>query len=872
VTDGGVEIARSQLLDLVEVSGGAVEFLQERSTAAGPEFVISLDTSGVERGPGGIEVRARERFEVVVSPGFPFEVPLAWSVHLRWAGTPHVQWGRHLCLYLAPSVEWNPTDGMRGFITRLSEWLQRAAAGTLDPDGQPLHPPAVYGKAEAGRVLIHPDVGDRVPWAADGSGRASTTLFAWCVVRKRRIDVLEWLDQSTAVDRVLDDNAPVFDHGKPYIVMPTVLIAGQFGSEYPQTVQSLSEGLSAHGYSRDQLLWDLASSTLINRQLRKRQKAQDKTAAGKLWDENDDDDVPLFTGMIVGTPSRRVDGVACQAHLAAWRLDSLSSRMADLFGSARSLSETDLPERVRELALGWFESAKVAWMSVMEMRPEVTNRRDADTPASWLAGKRVLVMGCGALGGPVAEFCVRAGSSELTVADSGVVGPGILVRQSFTDGDIGRSKAAALAERLSQIRPELDVVPVVGNVRTTLFGPHDDLTEFDLVIDATADASVRAVVERARKNLQVCPPLVAMVIGHEATRGLVTTSLTGASGGGADTFRKVALLASSHAAAWADMGDDLFPDEPRTELFFPEPGCSAPTFVGSAAQTAALAGLMLHEALLALERDADWVGSDPASPVSFASAVRLGSASDDLGTSRAEWPADLVAADPSAGFEVRISAVALAEVRAEARRGARVRGARIETGGMLLGAFDDATGIVYVDRVSGAPPDSYLSETYFQHGLDGVQERVDQELERTGRASGFVGFWHTHPGSRAHPSPTDEQGMASIVGPDGSRRRALMMILGGPAGSWGPWRDGDPGARPDVYVRVVPRSAGPVIDGHPGYVGGLDLQLLPQGSYFRGGFGGRVRVEPGAADLRPGISSTRASDRPSWWSRLRGSA
>jgi hypothetical protein len=80
--------------------------------------------------------------------------------------------------------------------------------------------------------------------------------------------------------------------------------------------RSLSEGLTVHGYSRDQLLWDLATSTLINHKLRKRQKSEDETAAGKLWDESDDD-APLFTGMVVGTPSRRVNGWARLAHLAA---------------------------------------------------------------------------------------------------------------------------------------------------------------------------------------------------------------------------------------------------------------------------------------------------------------------------------------------------------------------------------------------------------------------------------------------------------------------------------------------------------------------------------------------------------------------------
>lgn len=288
MTDGGVELARRQLLELVEVSGGAVEFLEERPPSVWPAFVVSLDTSGLVQSMAGIEVRARERFEIRVPPGFPYEPPLVRSVHGRWAGTPHVQWRRQLCLYVAPSVEWNPSDGMRGFIARLAEWVERAAAGTLDPDGQPLHPPAVYANSEAGKVLIHPDVGDRVPWAPDGTGQAAGTMFAWCAVNGRRVDVLEWIDEATAVDRVFVDALPVFDQGRPLIVMPVVLIPSQLGFEYPKAVKALSGGLAGFGYSRDDLLWDLANATIINRELRRRQMAQDLAAAGEIWDESDD--------------------------------------------------------------------------------------------------------------------------------------------------------------------------------------------------------------------------------------------------------------------------------------------------------------------------------------------------------------------------------------------------------------------------------------------------------------------------------------------------------------------------------------------------------------------------------------------------------
>jgi integrative and conjugative element protein (TIGR02256 family) len=877
VTEAVGDLARQQLNDLIEVSGGAVELVDEVATNLGPKFVISLDNAGIEHGPAGVMVRARERFEIVTPPGFPFEPPWVWSAHRRWSGTPHVQFGRFLCLYAAQSVEWVPADGMRGFIERLSQWLERAAAGTLDPDGQPLHPPAVYSKVENGSLLIHPDVGEGVPWASNGTGAGPTTLVAWCIVEGRRIDILEWIDWATAFNRGVDGAADVFHRDLPVLVMPLVLICDQLGFEYPQKVKALSDGLAESGYSRENLLSDLASATVINRALRKAQREQRPAAAGKHWHKSDDDEAPLLTAMMVGTPARRLEGERRVAHLAAWKLDDFSADVAGLFVRAQNLAVLELTDSIRDLAFRAFDLADVGWMDVLEARPEVTRRRDAGTPSSWLADKRVLVLGCGALGAPVAEFCVRAGVKELTVADQGIVTPGILVRQPYTDDDIGRSKAGALAERLSSVRPDLRVDPLIGNVRTEVFGRGQDLDDYDLVIDATADAGVRSVIERARRSAAgAWPPLVTMVIGHEADRGLVTVNLPNATGAGQDAFRKLALHACTTMGEWADVADDFFPLDPRTDHFFPEPGCSSPTFIGSAAQTAALGGMLLNEGLMVLTSTGRVTGATTEGPdslvelpgaTSFASAVRIGAASTDALTSRLAWVNDVVVDDASTGYEIRVSVEALAEARAEARRGARIRGPLIETGGMLLGTFDDATGVVNVDRVAGPPPDSFLSETYFQHGTVGVQECVAAEQTRSRRLSGFIGFWHSHPCGEALPSTTDEQGMASIVGPDGGRQRALMMIFGGRDERWTAWRDRSAAKVPDVYARVVPRGNGskPTRGGFIGLT--FDLQALPKNSYFRGGFSvaGRTTV---SGTLKHEDGSVPVA----WWHRFRRGA
>ena len=73
------------------------------------------------------------------------------------------------------------------------------------------------------------------------------------------------------------------------------------------------------------------------------------------------------------------------------------------------------------------------------------------SPLHWLAGKRVLVLGCGALGASAAEACARAGVAALHLVDNGLVTPGILVRQPYGDADVGQPKARSLAARLATI-------------------------------------------------------------------------------------------------------------------------------------------------------------------------------------------------------------------------------------------------------------------------------------------------------------------------------------------------------------------------------------------------------------------------------------
>ncbi|MCT9113004.1 Mov34/MPN/PAD-1 family protein [Streptomyces mirabilis] len=150
-------------------------------------------------------------------------------------------------------------------------------------------------------------------------------------------------------------------------------------------------------------------------------------------------------------------------------------------------------------------------------------------------------------------------------------------------------------------------------------------------------------------------------------------------------------------------------------------------------------------------------------------------------------------------------------MRAEARRGARIRGPRVETGGMLLGAIDDATRILWIDEATGPPPDSLLSEHHFEHGTTGIREHLAARRTATQATTRFLGMWHTHPHGPARPSPTDLAAMGTLTLPlEDTPPRALVLIAGGPTPIWKAWlKDNEP---PHFYARLADRTDTPAPD------------------------------------------------------------
>ncbi len=113
-----------------------------------------------------------------------------------------------------------------------------------------------------------------------------------------------------------------------------------------------------------------------------------------------------------------------------------------------------------------------------------------------LAEKKVLVAGCGGLGGSVIELLCRSGFLNLTVADGDVFSPSNMNRQILcTTKTLGQSKALAAAERARLISPEITIEAVTefitrDNIKALIHGK-------DLVMDALDSVEGRLMLEDA---------------------------------------------------------------------------------------------------------------------------------------------------------------------------------------------------------------------------------------------------------------------------------------------------------------------------------------------------------------------------------------
>lgn len=119
-------------------------------------------------------------------------------------------------------------------------------------------------------------------------------------------------------------------------------------------------------------------------------------------------------------------------------------------------------------------------------RAEILSR-DRSPKLDSLADARVIVVGQGSLGSPVALHLARSGVGHLTLIDPDELTASNLGRHVLGAGDLGRNKAEAMRDRLCSDVPIVSIKAIPTNVELALVKHHEDFQKADLTIVTSAD-------------------------------------------------------------------------------------------------------------------------------------------------------------------------------------------------------------------------------------------------------------------------------------------------------------------------------------------------------------------------------------------------
>jgi hypothetical protein len=501
---------------------------------------VDLSTTSFTPVDGGLPVHDLERLFIEITSAYPRVPPTVHIDHHRWDNRPHVLQGRRLCLYLDPATEWNHVDGIEGFLSRLWDWFDDAIADRFDVGTALYHPVGgVFHRTDGAPTLV---VTSPLPTTGPGFDIARITFKPR---GDERIDA-KWHHTASSHSSV-----------------PGLLVVLSSGLPHGggQHLSDLAVAIRGHD-SRTQRKKFLAEIAKTSRHL---------TAGQHLH-------------LLIAVPNPNLTGEA-RHHLIGWRVPQASIDRAVTLAGRRHRQDDPHPDGEPE----------VEWTYVDDNRAAVTTRRDAHRPVNWFAGKSIELWGCGAIGSWIAEQLVRAGAAGLTLRDSGYVTRGLLVRQNYTEVDVGRPKVDALADRLVAVADNVTVTPIHGDAHAAFGG----MIQADLVIDCTVNTAVAVKLEEHQRDgtLQ-CPVVQAATDSSTATLGILTITTVG----GPTTNQLDERLRDEAATQPTLAPFRTFWDSDTHPTLTPTLGCSVPTFHGSAADAMAVSATAITLAGSALSR------------------------------------------------------------------------------------------------------------------------------------------------------------------------------------------------------------------------------------------------------------------------------
>lgn len=119
-----------------------------------------------------------------------------------------------------------------------------------------------------------------------------------------------------------------------------------------------------------------------------------------------------------------------------------------------------------------------------------------------LLNSKVLIVGAGGIGSPVAWYLAAAGVGTIGIMDDDVVDRTNLQRQILhTEESVGKEKVVSAKERLEALNPSITIRPI--NERLTEENVEDLIKDYDLVLDGTDNYTTRYLINDACVKFEI---------------------------------------------------------------------------------------------------------------------------------------------------------------------------------------------------------------------------------------------------------------------------------------------------------------------------------------------------------------------------------
>ena len=116
--------------------------------------------------------------------------------------------------------------------------------------------------------------------------------------------------------------------------------------------------------------------------------------------------------------------------------------------------------------------------------------------ANPLVGKKILLLGCGSVGGYIGSFLAKAGCNNLTLVDDQMLHEENIFRHVLSMGFIGQYKSVAMSQFLKSDVPGIDARSTEGKIEDLVLEGSIDFREYDIIISATGNHNVNRWINR----------------------------------------------------------------------------------------------------------------------------------------------------------------------------------------------------------------------------------------------------------------------------------------------------------------------------------------------------------------------------------------